>query len=50
MRRFLVGFVLGSAGSGITYGITHSTHWAAVVGAVLLLLVWRGEFILNDLL
>ncbi|MCX5138368.1 hypothetical protein [Streptomyces sp. NBC_00338] len=50
MRRFLLGFVLGAAGSGITYGISHSLHWAAVVGVVVLLLVWLGEFILDDLL
>ncbi|WP_328903217.1 hypothetical protein OHR86_27850 [Streptomyces sp. NBC_00441] len=50
MRRFLVGFFLGLAVSGITYGATHSIHWAAVVGVVLLLLVWLGEFILDDLL
>lgn len=50
MRRFLVGFFLGLAGSGITYGATRSIHWAAVVGVVLLLLVWLGEFILDDLL
>jgi len=50
VRRFLIGFLIGSAGSGITYGTTHCIHWAAVVGVVLLLLVWLGEFILDDLL
>lgn len=50
MRHFLVGFFLGAAGSGITYGISHSIHWAAVVGVVVLLLVWLGEYIVDDLL
>lgn len=50
MRRFLVGFLLGAASSGITYGNSHSIHWAAVVGVIVLLLVWLGEFILDDLL
>jgi hypothetical protein len=50
MRRFLIGLVLGACTSGITFVATDSLHWAALAGAVVFVLVWLGEFILDDLL
>jgi hypothetical protein len=50
MARFLLGLALGALSSGITYAATDSPHWTALVGAVVLVLVWFGEFILDDLL
>jgi hypothetical protein len=50
MARFLLGLALGAISSGITYAVTDSPHWTAVVGAVVLVLVWFGESILDDLL
>lgn len=50
MTRFLLSLVLGAVSSGITYLITDSLGWTAVVGITVLVLVWFGEFILDDLL
>ena len=50
MKRFLIGLVLGASSSGITWAITQDRMWTAVVGLVVLVLVWIGEFILDDLL
>lgn len=50
MARFLLGLVLGAISSGITYLVTDSLGWTAIVGAVVLVLVWFGELILDDLL
>lgn len=50
MTRFLVGLGLGVGSSAITWAITDSLAWTAVVGATVLALVWFGEFILDDLL
>ena len=50
MARFLIGLVLGACGSGVTYVATDSLHWAAIAGAVVFVLVWLGELILDDLL
>jgi hypothetical protein len=50
MRRFLVGLVLGACATGITFVATDSLHWAALAGLVVFVLVWLGEFILDDLL
>lgn len=50
MARFVVGLILGASSSGITWACTHSLHWTAIVGVVVLVLVWLGEFILDDLL
>lgn len=48
MRRFLIGLVLGASSSGITWAITQDRGWTAVVGLVVLVLVWVGELILDD--
>ncbi len=50
MARFLIGLALGAGSSAITWAITHDYGWTAVVGAVVLVLVWFGESILDDLL
>jgi hypothetical protein len=50
MARFLLGLVLGACASGITWVASGSPHWAAVAGLVVAVLVWFGEFILDDLL
>ncbi|MFJ7963193.1 hypothetical protein [Streptomyces sp. NPDC096324] len=50
MARFLLGLIVGVASSGIAWALTHSLHWTAIVGLVVLALAWFGEFILDDLL
>lgn len=50
MKRFLIGFVLGGSSSGITWTLTHNLDWTAVVGLVVVGLVWIGELIHDDLL
>lgn len=50
MTRFLIGLLLGVCASAITWATTHSAHWTLIVGAVVFVLVWLGEFILDDLL
>lgn len=48
MRRFLIGFVIGASSSGITWTVTHDLGWTAVVGLVVVGLVWTGEHILDN--
>ena len=50
MARFLIGLILGGAASGITWAASHSSHWTAIVGITVAVLVWVGEFILDDLI
>ncbi|MGH8967662.1 MAG: hypothetical protein ACRDXB_20365 [Actinomycetes bacterium] len=50
MRRFLAGFAIGSGASAITWVITHSLGWTTAIGITVLVLVWVGEFVLDDLL
>ncbi|HEY6115460.1 MAG TPA: hypothetical protein VI172_05835 [Candidatus Dormibacteraeota bacterium] len=50
MARFLIGLVLGASASAITWVATDNRGWAAVAGVVVLVLVWLGEWILDDLL
>ncbi|MGW9397262.1 hypothetical protein [Streptomyces sp. NPDC055642] len=50
MRRFLLGLLLGGAGSGITWAVTESPGWTAAVGIAIAVLVWFAEFILDDLI
>lgn len=50
MARFLIGVVLGSCASAVTWAATGSPHWTAVVGITVAVLVWFGELILDDLL
>ena len=50
VRRFLLGLILGAAGSGITWGATEHPGWTAIVGIVVAVLVWFGELILDDLI
>lgn len=48
MKRFLIGFLLGASSSGITWTVTQDRGWTAVVGLVVLVLVWVGELILDN--
>jgi len=50
VRRFLLGLILGAAGSAITWAATESPEWTALVGITVAVLVWVGELILDDLL
>ncbi|WP_178880224.1 hypothetical protein [Streptomyces acidiscabies] len=50
MYRFLLGLTLGAAASSATWVITHSPHWTVLVGLVVAVLIWLGEFLLDDLL
>ena len=50
MRRFLLGLILGAAGSGITWAATEHPGWTAVVGITIAALIWFGELILDDLI
>lgn len=50
MARFLIGLTLGAGSSAITWAITHDQGWTAAVGITVFVLVWLGEFLLDDLL
>lgn len=50
MNRFWIGLLLGASASAITWVISQSVTWTVIVGLVVAVLVWFGEFILNDLL
>lgn len=50
MARFFLGLLLGACAAAITWVATDSPHWSAVAGIVAAVLVWFGEFILDDLL
>lgn len=50
MTRFLIGLVLGACSSGIAWAVSHDRAVTALVGVVVLVLVWLGEWILDDLL
>jgi hypothetical protein len=48
--RFLIGLLLGACAAGITWAASSSPHWTAVIGIAVAVLVWFGEFILDDLI
>ncbi|MFD9567725.1 hypothetical protein [Streptomyces sp. NPDC059994] len=50
MARFLIGLLLGAAAAGITWAASHHGSWALIAAIVVAVLVWFGEFILDDLL
>lgn len=50
MIRFLIGLALGAAGAGVTWAATQNPGWTAAIGATVAVLVWFGEFILDDLI
>lgn len=50
MARFTTGLLLGAASSGIAYAAGATPYWTAGIGALVAVLVWFGEFILDDLL
>lgn len=50
MARFLLGLLLGGCGSAITWAASHNTAWTIAIGVTVAVLVWLGEFILDDLI
>ena len=50
MKRFTTGLLLGAAASGIAYGAGASPLWTGLIGLTVAVLVWFGEFLLDDLL
>lgn len=50
MNRFLLGLLLGGSAALITWVISSSHLWTAVIGLVVAVLVWFGEFLLDDLI
>jgi hypothetical protein len=50
VKQFTTGLLLGSSSSGIAYACGASPYWTAGVGLIVAVLVWFGEFILDDLL
>jgi hypothetical protein len=50
VTRFLIGLILGAAGSGVTWAATGSPQWTVLAGITVAVAVWFGEFILDDLL
>ncbi|WP_158080396.1 hypothetical protein [Streptomyces sparsogenes] len=49
MTRFLLGLLLGGCGSAITWAASHNTGWTIAIGATVAVLVWLGEYLLDDL-
>jgi hypothetical protein len=50
VNRFLLGLLLGSSAALIAWVISSSHLWTAVIGLVVAVLVWFGEFLLDDLI
>jgi hypothetical protein len=50
VNRFTLGLVFGAAGSAIAYAVGANAFWTVGVGVIVAVLVWFGEFILDDLL
>jgi hypothetical protein len=50
MTRFLLGLLAGAAAFALTWVVAHNTGWAALAAITVSVLVWFGEFILDDLL
>lgn len=50
MKRFMTGLLLGAASSGIAYAAGASPLWTGLIGLTVAVLVWFGDFILDDLL
>jgi hypothetical protein len=48
--RFTAGLLLGVSASGIAYACQASPLWVFLIGLIVAVLVWFGEFILDDLL
>lgn len=48
--HFTVGLLLGASASGIAYACGASLLWTFLIGLAVAVLVWFGEFILDDLL
>jgi hypothetical protein len=50
VRRFVTGLLLGASAAGIAYACAAPLLWVAVVGVAVAVLVWFGEYLLDDLL
>jgi hypothetical protein len=50
VNRFVLGLVFGAAGSGIAYACSAPPLWVFLIGLAVAVLVWFGEWILDDLL
>lgn len=50
MKRFIAGLILGAASSGIAHAVGASPLWTGLIGLAVAVLVWFGEFILDDLI
>lgn len=48
--RFTVGFLLGASAAGIAYACGAPPLWVFLIGLVVAVLVWFGEYLLDDLL
>jgi len=49
MARFLVGLALGLSAAGPTYGLTGSSYWTCLTGAVAAVGIWTWPLILDEL-
>jgi hypothetical protein len=50
MARFFLGLIAAGISGTFTWLITDSTGWAVLIGLVFAVLVWFGEFLLDDVL
>jgi hypothetical protein len=50
VKRFMTGLLLGSASTGIAWAAGASPLWTGLIGLTVAVLVWFGEFLLDDLL
>jgi hypothetical protein len=48
--RFMTGLLLGASAAGIAYACSAPPLWVALIGITVAVLVWFGEYLLDDLL
>ena len=46
----MAGLLIGASSSGVAYACGASPLWTGLIGLAVAVLVWFGEFILDDLL
>lgn len=49
-HRFLLGLALGTTVTAVVWSVTRNTELSIALGVTLLVLVWLGRFILDELL
>jgi uncharacterized membrane protein YgaE (UPF0421/DUF939 family) len=49
-RRFLLGLVLGTTIAAVVWSLTGNAEVSIALGVTVLVLVWLGRFILDELL